>query len=374
MQKGWRALVVGVSLGTAVTPACSTHEPASEFTAPPSGARDSGFEAGPIVIEDAGAPPDGDVAADAASCVPTYVDADGKKLDLLLLVDKSSSTVGSKWSAAVAALSAFVSDARSAGLRVGLQFFPRPPDATPACSFGPYAQLRVPFTLLPAGEVALRAALQGTAPDGTTTPTYPALGGAALAVANEVLLRPQTDVGAVLLVTDGEPLGPAPLCGGVDPTSLSSIADLARGAFAATPSVRTFVIGLPGVAQSSIDVIAAAGGTTTGFLIDGTSLESALTQALASVRRAAIPCEYGLPADVAAGRVSLAFVNVTYESAPGSARETIPQATDCTGDGWAYRTVGNTTTIVVCPSTCARVRSGEAGRIDVALGCATHIR
>ena len=113
-------------------------------------------------------------------------------------------------------------------------------------------------------------------------------------------------------------MGPAPLCGGVDPTDPVQIANIASAAFFASTSVRTFVIGLPGVTQATIDRIAAAGGTTKGFLIDGTQVESALTQTLITVRSAAIPCEYGVPSQVQSGAARPAYFNVSFQSPPGA--------------------------------------------------------
>lgn len=372
MRTAWGTSIVSLALGAVFALGCGSENSGdSTFVVPPVSDPDGGAPVGPVFGDDAALSLD---AGDAGSCVPTYVNADAKTLNLLVLLDKSSSTLGTKWNGAVAALNAFVTDPRSAGLRVGLQLFPRPIDATPACSVGAYAQLRVPFSPLPSGASMIQSTLQAATPDGTTTPTYPALAGALLATANEVALRPQTDVGAVLLVSDGEPVGPAPLCGGVDPTDPVQIANVASSAFLATTSIRTFVIGLPGVTQATIDRIASAGGTTSGFLIDGTQVESALTQALIKVRSAAIPCEYGVPAEVQSGAVSLAYVNVSFQSAPGSARETIPQTTDCSSGGWTYRTVGTSTAIVICPNTCTRLRESTEGKVDVALGCATMIR
>ena len=369
MTTAWGPSLVFVAFAAALAQGCGSDSSGnSTFVVTPPADVDSGGPVGPILSDDSGA------SSDAGTCVPSYESADGKTLDLLILLDKSSSTAGTKWNAAVTALSAFVTDARSAGLRVGLQLFPRPIDSTPACSFGAYATLRVPFTTLPAGASTLQSVLQSETPEGVTTPTYPALGGALLGAANEVALRPTTDVGAVLLVTDGDPVGPSPLCGGVDPAILASIEALAANAFRAPQSVRTFVIGLPGVTQSTIDGIAAAGGTTRGFLVDGSQVQTALAQALNVVRNAAIPCEYGLPAAVVAGTVSLAFVNVSYTSAPGAAREVIAQTTDCSTGGWTYKTAGASTSIVICPTTCERLRQSDTGKVDVALGCATVIR
>jgi hypothetical protein len=62
-------------------------------------------------------------------------------LDLLLLVDRSMSMAGAKWTMSRDALTAFVSDPKSAGMGVGLQFFPiaatidTPCASDPDCGF-----------------------------------------------------------------------------------------------------------------------------------------------------------------------------------------------------------------------------------------------
>jgi hypothetical protein len=99
--------------------------------APPS-AGDSGGE---IVLADAGAP-----AAPPASAAPMQCAAEAHKteivpLELMLLVDSSESMndlagTRSMWQTAQAALSSFVSDPKSAGLGVGLQFFPQEQNCT----------------------------------------------------------------------------------------------------------------------------------------------------------------------------------------------------------------------------------------------------
>lgn len=68
----------------------------------------------------------------AAHCAEDIHTAAPVPLDLMLLIDRSSSMQGTKWQRTVKALSAFVSDPRSDGLGVGLQFFPID-DASHAC-------------------------------------------------------------------------------------------------------------------------------------------------------------------------------------------------------------------------------------------------
>jgi hypothetical protein len=69
----------------------------------------------------------GNPFGDIPQCADDKHMAERVPLDLVLLVDRSMSMAGSKWDMTTKALTAFVSDARSAGLGVGLQFFPVSP-------------------------------------------------------------------------------------------------------------------------------------------------------------------------------------------------------------------------------------------------------
>jgi hypothetical protein len=61
------------------------------------------------------------------ACIEDKYMAERLPLDLVLLVDRSMSMQGPKWDMTTKALTSFVSDPRSAGLGVGLQFFPVSP-------------------------------------------------------------------------------------------------------------------------------------------------------------------------------------------------------------------------------------------------------
>jgi Mg-chelatase subunit ChlD len=113
-----------------------------------------------------------------AQCAAETHKAESAPLDLMLLLDSSGSMMGAagtrtKWQTAQAALSSFVSDPKSAGLNVGLQFFPPftacttdgdcltgAPDRSLLCSrrqvcagaAGPTAQRCGPPTLLMLGQ------------------------------------------------------------------------------------------------------------------------------------------------------------------------------------------------------------------------------
>jgi hypothetical protein len=86
---------------------------------------------GSFALPDAAAGTGGgvDAAASTQRCAEEAYRAEIVPLDLMILVDASASMsdaagMGSKWEAAQNALSAFVRDPRSAGLGVGLQFYP----------------------------------------------------------------------------------------------------------------------------------------------------------------------------------------------------------------------------------------------------------
>jgi hypothetical protein len=125
------ALLALACQSSVVKPGASGPGPAPvapELTPPPSPAT------GGISIPDAGAPPP---SPSAMACARESHRATRAAVDLVLLVDASSSMEESsgkesKWVKAQGALSAFVQDPGSAGLGVGLAFFPG--DTTPrAC-------------------------------------------------------------------------------------------------------------------------------------------------------------------------------------------------------------------------------------------------
>ena len=291
-------------------------------------------------------------------------------LQLFIALDKSSSMLGFKWDAAKAGLISFVKNPTSAGIHVGLKFFPRAGDGTPVCDQKPYSTPDTPFALLPGNAAAIEAAINAAAPDGPSTPTYPALGGAILK-GIEIGKNNPGHTAAVLLVTDGAPAGPAPLCQGVDPTSTAEIAKLAASGLSF--SVLTFVIGLPGVDQAFANAVAKAGGSNSAILVSNTNVQKEFEDAMGKVRGEALPCEYEIPEKVQKGEISYNLVNVALTPG-GGALQILKQTTDCNAGGdWIY---SNTTPkkILLCPSVCAAVKKDYLAQIEIQMGCATVIK
>jgi hypothetical protein len=307
-----------------------------------------------------------------AACGVVSEEATFSPVDLFIMFDKSSSMAGTKWNAAKAGLGTYVKSKDAEGLHVALNFFPRPPDTTPACDQPIYASARVPFGDLPAIADSIIAAIGAETPDGFNTPIYPALGGALIGAGAEATKR-AGDKGAVLLVTDGEPVGPATTCGGVNPEDPAVVAALAKKAFDEY-RLSTFVIGLPGVNPTVANQIAAAGGTTTAIVItDPTKVETEFAAALGAVRGKALGCEFALPEKVKGGEFSTSLVNVQYTKGSGVNVE-LYKTDDCSKGGWRYDSDTAPTKIILCPSTCDEVRADLKAKILVLLGCATKIR
>ena len=306
-----------------------------------------------------------------ANCGLVTENAKSTPLHLYIMMDKSSSMVNNKWDAAVAGLTAFVQDSASDGVYVGLKFFPRDPNGVPLCDQPEYAKPDVPFGVLPQNAASLVTALGGASPDGLSTPTYPALGGAILAGIQNLQNNPG-HAAAVLLVTDGVPQGPAATCGSVNPEDAAVIAGLAATGLG--KGVVTYVIGLPGVNQSFANQVALAGGSDAAILVSNTNVQKEFTDALAKVRGQALPCEYDLPEQVGK-QFDKDHVNV--QITPGSGvPATIKQTkeSDCgSAPGWYYD-ASPPTKIILCPSVCAGLKQDFGAQVQIVLGCPTLIR
>jgi hypothetical protein len=358
-----------ISSGSSANPSTS----ASGSGSGSSGTGATGGEGGGNLFGDGGPGTggnDGGLNADSACGVVTEK---GKAIPLSLYIafDKSSSmTTGNKWEYAKAGLGAFVTDPKSAGTSVALNFFPITEEST--CDQFKYKTPVVPFGDLPANSQPIQDAIAAQIPNGVKTPIYPALGGAILACSDQLKQKPGTAC-AVLLVTDGAPVGPAPLCGGVNPEDPAVIAALAATGLQQF-KVLTFVIGLPGIPQNIADQVAVGGGTDSAIIVGNVNVQQEFQNALVKARGKALPCEFELPEKVNAGEIDTDYVNVLYTPSNGGNAMTVPQNADCAGgSGWYYDNPLLPTKILLCPSTCSTVRTDIGAGIDILLGCATEI-
>ena len=409
-----------------------------------------------------------DALADTACAVATQ-SAQKVPLDLYIMLDSSGSMVGTvagnqtKWDAVRSALTAFLADPKSAGLGVGIQYFPlfRPgvPDTcetdqacvgygpcdilrtcsagttitlctsngdcrgmgmcvrlgvcgvsddycSPAgptytcstaagdgclpiagycaardlCDAAPYATPAVEVAALPGAATALISSLTQHVVDGLT-PTAGALSGAIQHVQVLACANPTHKV-AVLLATDGLPSE----CTPVEIGGATGIGAIASAAYAATPAVATYVIGVfapaeQADAQTNLDALAAAGGTGRAFVINTSqNVSQSFVDALNAVRSSGLSCQYMLPSVMQdGGQADYFSVNVQFTPGAGTAVTVgnVKDRASCstTRGGWYYdvdpSTGATPQTISICPASCEPMKADPAGRVDILLGCRT---
>ncbi|HQK20108.1 MAG TPA: VWA domain-containing protein, partial [Polyangiaceae bacterium] len=346
------------------------------------GSGGTGFDAGPDVDFSYDAPPTPDGFNPDATCAETIVEAQLTPLDMYIMMDKSSSMEGARWNNVVAAVKGFVDDSASAGIGVGLQYFPVLPSGyTSTCSsdgqcgnYGPcwntycracatthYSTPAVGITTLPGGAGAIKSSLNATSPFGGT-PTGPALTGAIQYATNWANTHPGHTV-VVVLATDGDPYS-------CTPSTIPEISNVAAAGKNQTPSVLTFVIGV-GTSLANMNAIAAAGGTQKAYLVDtGGNVTQQFIQALNDIREKSLGCEYVMPT-TDAGVIDPALVQLTFTPGGGTPRN-VPQVDDasqCAGEGWYYNDKNNPTRLILCPSFCSTVQADKNGKIEISLGC-----
>ncbi|WP_437486963.1 vWA domain-containing protein [Sorangium sp. So ce1014] len=297
---------------------------------------------------------------EGASCAQTSAAAALMPLDMLVLLDRSGSMLGSKWSGVTSALSTFVNDAASAGMNVGLTYFPRGNNGMNDCDHTAYDQLAVSIGELPLHTPEITGSIRGTSPGGGT-PMRPALQGVLSNATAYKDANPSHKV-IVVLATDGDPSG----CAG---NTVASTAEIAQRALNYN-GVQTYVIAVEGSTLANLDQIAAAGGTARAF--DITADVAAFAAKMAEIRASALPCELLIPEPPAGATLDTSRVAVRFATGSSSALE-IPRAddeADCgRGPGWYYDDELLPKKIILCPASCRAVQGEVQAKLDVLFGC-----
>lgn len=315
----------------------------------------------------------GDGSCTAPTCSAVTSEATFKKVNMFVAIDKSGSMATNGWTSAMNALKSFIQDPESEGLGVALRFWPDNSPSTcgsPTCSVNNCSQPLVALNTLTAAsgaadphEQALVSAINSKSPGGGT-PMYAALAGATQWGKNYAAANPDEQA-VVVLVTDGQPTE----CG----TNVNSIAQLAADAYTQA-GVLTYVVGIQLDANtvSTVNQIAAAGGTGQAFLVPKNNVPNGvnaeLLAALSAIKGEAVECEFALPNE---GQFDPSNVTMIYTPSNGTPeglnQVSGPQA--CGSGGWYYDVPANPTKATLCPSTCAEVQSDSGAKVAIEIGC-----
>jgi hypothetical protein len=303
---------------------------------------------------------------EAGTCTSTSAEAHRVPLDLVFLVDQSSSMSGEKWEGTTKALTAFFNDPASAGIGAGLVFVPTATGCE--CDFTSYMVLDAPIDSLPGNAFALTNAMPDDA-TGACTPTFGGLQGALMAATAHQDAHPTHRVNLVF-ATDGEPWTPW----GCDPVTIADIAGLAKGALDYN-GVHTYVIGVDGSINENLDTIAAEGGTKAAYNVTLDISQFAAT--IAAIRNQALGCDFELPPPPPGQDLDPDKVNFTYTPMGVGTPKLLPRADDledCKDQpGWYFDSNAGPTKIVLCPTSCATVQVDSSAKVDVLFGCKSVI-
>jgi hypothetical protein len=310
------------------------------------------------------------------SCAADVASAAVKKVNMLLMVDRSGSMYGGKWTGTKSALNAFFGSPASAGLGVALEAF----RLTAGGAFGdgcgddcgdssncanpmvPLGTLKTAAAPADTHEQSLKTGLAAVWPSGMT-PTFPALEGA-LTWARVNQLASPGDIHVVVLVTDGDPTS----C----QTNGTAISALAASSFLSY-GIRTYVIGMQGATVANLNAIAKAGGTGSAFVIAGTNsngVETQLITALTNIAKENATCSLDLPG---AGQFDPNDVTVTYTPTAGGTLSLTQHASAAAcgagNDGWYFDNASAPTKVELCPKTCTAAQQDPGGKISFNVGC-----
>jgi hypothetical protein len=253
---------------------------------------------------------------------------------------------------------------------MALQYFPLRLN----CDEASYATPAVAMATLPGVGDALRTSLLSKRMSGGT-PLVQSMRGMGTYLADWALAHP-THRTVLVIATDGIP--DATCAGSTPPNSLPDAVavakDLAAGTLSANaPKIPVFVIGV-GDELSSLNQIAAAGGSSTATLIStGADVDKQFITALDAIRQQSLSCDYAIPVSQS-GVLDLNAVNVSFTE--GASKETllyVADPNDCAAAadrGWHFDDAAKPTKIVLCPNTCDRVSTSSSGEIAVIFGCA----
>jgi hypothetical protein len=386
MMKRLGILLASVVFGAGAVAACGAGGETSQLENTGSSSGSSGNTGGGGGINFTSGSGGGGVGG-GETCKADVAQAQKIPLDMIVVLDRSGSmggSVGSLWDSSVTALKAFFNDPASAGISVGINFFPpegqnctvdsdclsgtcstttmkcNPDDCEPL----EYNPPQVDLGILPNDAMSLAGSLDATSPSGTT-PTYGALFGTYQWATAHQDANPDRKV-IIVFASDGDPTD----CD----TNIASITGVVASAYNYN-SVETYAIVLSGADATDLNAIAAAGGTD--MALDVTLDISLFAAKMEEIRSKALGCEYLIPEQQGGQEFDPTKLNMTYTPGGGGLQQELPQAAneaDCGATpGWYYDDPVVPTKIFLCPGSCNTIQADTNGVVDLEFGCPTKM-
>lgn len=301
-----------------------------------------------------------------ATCGKGAFKADPVPIAMDIMLDKSGSMTGARWTNVTNALKTFINDPSSDGLAIGLDYFPQTSPDTNYCKDINYETPSVPIALLPANRTPLVNSIDATSPSGNT-PTEPALRGSLRYTRTFAVANP-TYKPVVVLATDGEPTQ----CNAAtnNPVWIGDNVAHTFG-YLGSPSIPTYVIGVgTGVSATNMNYIANRGGTGTAYMVNDGSATGFLN-AMRDIRRRNLSCEFTIP-PTSLGTLDPATVNVRYPLDSGAVAKVprVAGASACgPAGGWYFDNDTAPTKIFICPTSCTELNSQSTSELYVFYDC-----
>jgi hypothetical protein len=324
------------------------------------------------------------------ACAASSYQGERVPLDMYIMFDQSGSmAINGAWNPVRDAIFTFVDSPESAGIGVGIGYFPLLipcPSGLPTCATEPlvtccqcqgavclasdcnandYINPDVAIEPLPGVAQAIKGSLNAHFPDGGT-PTHPALQGAMRYALQHAVANPGRKT-IVVLATDGMPNH----CN----SNVANVSSVAAAGYVNNPSLLTFVIGID-LAAGNLDAITQAGGTGRALIVNAATAGQDFLNAMNQIRGQTLACTFQVPAPPAGATFDPQQVNVTFTPNGGSQQLVygVTDASQCDPalGGWYYDNPLNPTEIRTCPATCDRLKV-EPGQVDIELGCKTEV-
>ena len=305
-----------------------------------------------------------------STCVDDVVVAEAAPLDIYLMLDRSLSMSGTKWTNARSSISGYVQSNDAKGHSFALAYFPTSNSSASSCST--CTVLGVPMGNLPDIVPSILTSLNSTIASGYDTPTSCALKNMVQFTKDNA--RPgYTMIG--IFVTDGAPVG----CSSENTDS--NLRSIVETHYADT-KIHTFMVGMTGASFTKLEYWADYDGAivNTSGTCSGTSCHhynvgdgdpTTFSKALQAIQESVSGCTFKLP-DLSGVSASIFDMKVEYDNGgalPAIDLPYFPSASDCSGGGWYLDDPAYPDKMELCSDSCAALKADSSAAISIRIPC-----